>query len=1042
MTSISNYRPGLSDLSRLAGVAIAYALTAKVMLGFFSANGIVSIVWPPSGLALAALLMGGKKYWPGVFAGALLGNVMAGSPVTVSFFIAIGNTLEALTCIRLLEYRGSFDATFNDAFNYWKLVFSATIGACVSALFGCTTLLLVHILNWGAFLHNLLTWWRGDFLGIILITPLLLIWRNLPRDWFDSLKAIESVVFLTLVFLCGQIVFLDWLHESVGLIARGYWMFLFVAWGAVRFGHHGVTLVIGMVAVQALLGATQHTGDFAADIDETGLSNFWFYMLIQTVVGIPLASYLAQRKNAEQALKMNEAKLKDAQRMAQIGSWELDLASNKLIWSDEIFNIFEIDRTRFAESYDAFIAAIHPEDREAVNQAYTQSLKMRTPYRIDHRLLMPDGRIKMVQEQCATFFTSEGTPLRSVGTLQDITERKTAEQAIKSAFQYSRSLIEASLDPLVTISADGKVTDVNTASEQVTGINRASLIGSNFADYFTDPGKAREGYLRAFAQGYVSDYPLAIRHVSGKITDVLYNASVYRDTDGNVIGVLGVARDITERKRAEEELKRYKDHLEEQVQMRTAELVLARDAAEAANKAKSVFLTSISHELRTPLNAILGFSGLLRHDKQLSQEQRDNLDIINRSGEHLLTLINDVLEMSRIEAGRVVLSSAPLDLCSLVRDVADMMHMRAQEKGLQLLVEQSSEVPCYIKGDEARLRQILINLVGNAVKFTQQGVVTMRFGIKPHDTQHRLLIEIEDTGIGISSEDQQRLFKPFVQLAKLAGDNKGTGLGLTITRQFVQLMGGSVSVESTQGKGSTFRVELPVEKIEAGDVSGLDKVERGEIVGLAPDQPTYRILIVEDQLENQLLLSQLMNRLGFAVKVAENGEQGVQLFQSWQPHLIWMDRRMPVMDGLEAARRIRELPGGTEVKIIAVTASAFTEQRDEMPAAGMDDFVRKPYRASELYECLTRQLGVRYIYAGVQERDETEPAVALTSEMLAVLPSDLRRELNDALVSLESERIAAAIAQVASLDPKLHKMISRLAGNYDYPAILKALQTN
>jgi len=622
-------------------------------------------------------------------------------------------------------------------------------------------------------------------------------------------------------------------------------------------------------------------------------------------------------------------------------------------------------------------------------------------------------------------------------------ERKQAEKRIVYSESLFRGLFE-NMSSGVAVYAplnsgeDFIFRDFNRAAESLENLKREDVIDKRLTECF--PGVKQFGLFsvlqRVWETGEPEYFPARIYRDS-RIVGWRDNY-VYRLPSGEVVAVYN---DITERKQAEEELRKYKDHLEEEVQLRTAELVLARDAADAANKAKSVFLSSISHELRTPLNAILGFSGLLRQDTQLSQAQRDTLDIINRSGEHLLTLINDVLEMSRIEAGRVVLESAPLDLGGLVRDVADMMHMRAQEKGVQLLVEQSSEFPRYIKGDEARVRQILINLVGNAVKFTQQGAVTMRFGIKPHDTQHRLLIEIEDTGIGISSEDQQQLFKPFVQLGKQAGDNKGTGLGLTITRQFVQLMGGSISVESTQGKGSIFRVELPVEKIEAGDVSGLDKVERGEIVGLAPDQPAYRILIVEDQLENQLLLSQLMNRLGFAVKVAENGEQGVQLFQSWQPHLIWMDTRMPVMDGLEATQRIRELPGGTEVKIIAVTASAFTEQRDEMPAAGMDDFVRKPYRASELYECLTRQLGVRYIYAGVQERDETEPAVALSAEMLAVLPPDLRCELRAALESLEGGRISAAIGQVASHDAKLQKTLSHLTENYDYPAILKALQT-
>ncbi len=506
------------------------------------------------------------------------------------------------------------------------------------------------------------------------------------------------------------------------------------------------------------------------------------------------------------------------------------------------------------------------------------------------------------------------------------------------------------------------------------------------------------------------------------------------DEDGRIYALCGISLDITGRRRIEVELRQYKDHLEEEVQQRTSELVLARDAAETANRAKSIFLANMSHELRTPLNAILGFSSLMRRDAQLSEAQHNNLDIINRSGEYLLALINDVLEMARIEAGRVQMESAPIDLGALVRDVSDMMTMRAHEKGLQLLVDQSSEFPRYIRGDEARLRQILINLVGNAVKFTQQGGITMRFGLMPNSEPPRILIEIEDSGIGIKPADQLRIFDPFVQVGELSAQ-KGTGLGLTITRQFVQLMGGVISVESAPGRGSTFRVELPVEKAAASEVVQSDDVVKGEITGLAAGQPLYRILIVEDQLENQLLLSQLMSRIGFPVKVAENGRQALEQFQSWQPDLIWMDRRMPVMDGIEASRQIRQLPGGHKVKIVAVTASAFMEQRDEMLSAGMDEFVRKPYRFNEIYECLTRQLGVQYTYAKVQEDAPGE--VILTEQMLSVLSPELRGELRTVLESLDDEKIAAVISQVSDLN--LNNALSRLAGNFDYPAILKAL---
>jgi PAS domain S-box-containing protein len=545
-----------------------------------------------------------------------------------------------------------------------------------------------------------------------------------------------------------------------------------------------------------------------------------------------------------------------------------------------------------------------------------------------------------------------------------------------------------------------------------------------------------DGEIQAALRGEREYAPeFRIVRPDGTIRYIKADSRTIKDRDGRPLRMIGTNIDITERKRTEDELRSYKDQLEETVQRRTAELLLARDAAEAANKAKSVFLANMSHELRTPLNAILGFSSLIRRDPQLSQGQRENVEVINRSGAHLLTLINDVLEIAKIEAGRVQLEVAPFDLGALLRDVVDMMQVRTNEKGLRLQIDQSSDFPRYIKGDEARLRQILINLVGNAVKFTKQGGVVVRLGVRKNDMLH-LLIEVEDSGPGISAEDQKRLFKPFIQLAE-GGAQKGTGLGLAITRQFVDLMKGAVSVESVLGRGSVFRVDLPVEPVEASSVPRLADIAHGEVVGLAAGQPPIRVLIAEDQHENQLLLSWLMSDIGIEARVADNGEQCVKLFQEWQPDLIWMDRRMPVMEGEEATRRIRQLPGGDKVKIVAVTASAFKEEQQEMLDAGMDDFIRKPYRPDVIYDCLARLLNAKYRYSE-QAAAEAAPR-PLTGAMLLKLPDPLRQELRAAVASLDNDRIASTLGKLGAVDAELARTLSRLTEYFDYPAILKAL---
>ena len=489
-------------------------------------------------------------------------------------------------------------------------------------------------------------------------------------------------------------------------------------------------------------------------------------------------------------------------------------------------------------------------------------------------------------------------------------------------------------------------------------------------------------------------------------------------------------------------------------------------AANSANRAKSEFLANMSHELRTPLNAILGFTQLMQREPATAplenqfSSRNEYLGIISRSGEHLLNLINDVLSMAKIEAGRTTFDPTGFDLRYLLLTLEEMLRMKAESKALQLFFDIDESVPQFIKTDEIKLRQVLVNLIGNAIKFTESGSVTLSVStsVEPSEdlsesqnkaaSPARIFFQVKDTGRGVDADELAHLFDPFYQASRTRRSQQGTGLGLTISQRFVGLMGGQITVESGPGKGSTF--SFSIQPLPA-DPSELPSKPVGEVIGIAPGQPTYRILVVEDILFARKLLVDLLSMTGFQVESVEDGEAAIALYKTWHPHFIWMDMRLPVMDGYEATRRIRAFEKAkktTPVKIVALTASAFEEEQKAMLASGCDDFVRKPFRTHVIFEKMAEYLGVQYLYKqdlsgaiATNKQTDLPASQQLQPEDLTVMPSDWIAQLHQAALEVDADRLHQLIGQIPPKHHQLAEILSTFTQNFCFDELIALAKT-
>ncbi|MEA5496232.1 response regulator [Limnoraphis robusta] len=770
-------------------------------------------------------------------------------------------------------------------------------------------------------------------------------------------------------------------------------------------------------------------------------------------------------KKSEEELRRSETLLKETQRIAKVGGWSWDLIDNKYWWSEQMYQLTGLHPNDSIDNVEQIQQKIHPEDRQRVRQATLKAIQQGETAEIEFRTVDQNGIIHHLISRTQVKRNDQGKIIRFYGTLQDISDYKQREEALrlfseeiacKTGEEFFRTCVRYLAKVLqVEYAVIAEATDETKQKLRMLAFWGGESLREN-QEYYVAGTPCELVIHKAWCYhpaNVQQDFPEII--LLAELGVESYWGIPLSNSQGEAIGLIYIMGRSPLQISLDHEMimKIFATRTEVELERQQFEITLrqAKEAAEAATSAKTTFLANMSHELRTPLNAILGFSQLLSRSSRLSAEEQENLEVIRSSGQHLLTLINQVLDLSKIEAGRMKLQKRTFDLFDLLDSLQRMFAQKASDKNLELQFDCHPNIPQFICTDETKLRQVLINLLNNAIKFTQTGQVMLR--VQPDGgNMSRFCFEVEDTGVGIAPQECNNLFQAFVQTSSGQQAQEGTGLGLKISQQFVHLMGGEITVNSHVGQGTTLRFIIPV------DISEIEMIDPSpaniRVIALEPNQPSYRILIVDDRFDNRQLLMELLTPVGFEVRGANNGQEAVKLWSSWQPHLIFMDLRMPVLDGYEATRQIRYLEAVRRAndpaqdsrlsenientKIIAITAGILDTEKSIALSVGCDDFLRKPFLERDIFDRIAQHLGVHYI---CQEStlacvDRGVCSLTLTSEDLAQLPVEWLAQFHQAIIEGRSQLMQSLIKQIHSQYPSLADALLYLVERYQYEQLL------